>query len=249
MKIFRIGVTVLVIAVVQTVICGTAIAPAVFMWSAVVRLTPADSALRLFVASMFLAPSYILFALCLMPVSALMTRLVGARTPSQVELRISEMSWMLMKWAHYMAASHVVRLVSGTIFRGSPIWTAYLRMNGARIGRRVFINTLSIADHNLLEFGDDVIIGADVHISGHTVEAGVLKTAGVRLGSNVTIGLASVIDIDVVIGPSCQVGALTLVPKHSRLDSHAVYVGIPARRIGGCETATTPSGAVRSSGT
>jgi acetyltransferase-like isoleucine patch superfamily enzyme len=168
-----------------------------------------------------------------MPVSALMTRLVGARTPSQVELRISEMSWMLMKWAHYMAASHVVRLVSGTIFRGSPIWTAYLRMNGARIGRRVFVNTLSIADHNLLEFGDDVIIGADVHISGHTVEAGVLKTAGVRLGSNVTIGLASVIDIDVVIGPSCQVGALTLVPKHSRLDSHAVYVGIPARRIDG----------------
>ena len=104
------------------------------------------------------------------------------------------------------------------------------------------------ADHNLLEFGDDVIIGADVHISGHTVEAGMLKTAGVRLGSNVTIGLASVIDIDVAIGPYCQVGALTLVPKHSRLDSDAVYVGIPARRIGGRETATTPVGAVRSSG-
>jgi serine acetyltransferase len=159
------------------------------------------------------------------------------------------MSWALMKWAHYMAASHVVRLVAGPVFRGSPIWTAYLRMNGARLGRRVFINTLSIADHNLLEFGDDVIIGADVHISGHTVEAGMLKTAGVRLGSNVTIGLASVIDIDVAIGPYCQVGALTLVPKHSRLDSDAVYVGIPARRIGGRETATTPVGAVRSSGT
>jgi UDP-3-O-[3-hydroxymyristoyl] glucosamine N-acyltransferase len=120
-------------------------------------------------------------------------------------------------------------------------------MNGARIGR-ASSSTRSIADHNLLEFGDDVIIGADVHISGHTVEAGMLKTAGVRLGSNVTIGLASVIDIDVVIGPSCQVGALTLVPKHSKLDSH-VGMSIPARRIGGRETATTPSGAVRSSGT
>jgi serine acetyltransferase len=248
-KAFRIGVTVLAIAVIQAVICGVAIAPAVFMWSAVVRLTPADSAVRLLVASMLLAPSYILFALCLMPVSAAVMRLAGARTPPRAELRISDMSWTLMKWAHYMAASHVVRLVAGTVFRGSPIWTAYLRMNGARIGRRVFINTLSIADHNLLEFGDDVIIGADVHISGHTVEAGMLKTAGVRLGSNVTIGLASVIDIDVAIGPYCQVGALTLVPKHSRLDSHAVYVGIPARRIGGRETATTPVGAVRSSGT
>jgi serine acetyltransferase len=104
-------------------------------------------------------------------------------------------------------------------------------MNGARIGRRVFINTLAIADHNLLEIGDDVVIGADVHISGHTVEGGLLKTAPVRLGSNVTIGLGTVIDIDVEIGSDCQVGALTFVPKHSRLAAHATYVGIPARHL------------------
>ena len=231
MKSFRIGVTALSIVLVQATICGVAIAPAVFSWNAGVQSTPAGSALRLVVGGVLLAPSYILFALCLMPVSALMTRVVGARTPPQVKLRISDMSWPLMKWVHYMAASHVVRLVAGTVFRGSPLWTAYLRMNGARIGRRVFINTLSISGHNLLEFGDDVIIGADVHISGHTVEAGVLKTAGVRLASNVTIGLGSIIDIDVDIGPHCQVGALTLVPKHAKLDGNAVYVGIPARRI------------------
>lgn len=231
MKTVRIVVTALSIVVLQTIVCGVAIAPAVFLWSAGVRWTPADSAARLFVASLLLAPSYMLFALCLMPVSAAMMRLTGARTPPHVELRVSEMSWTLMKWVRYMAASHIVRLVAGTVFRGSPIWTAYLRMNGARIGRRVFINTLSIADHNLLEFGDDVIVGADVHISGHTVEAGILKTAGVRLGSNVTIGLGSVIDIDVEIGPRCQVGALTLVPKHARLDGQSVYVGIPARRV------------------
>ena len=231
MKAFRVGVTALSIVLVQGVACGVAIAPAVFLWSAAMERMPADSSWRLVLASMLLAPSYILFALCLMPVSASITRFVGARTPRDVELRISEMSWTLMRWGQYMAASHVVRLVAGTLFRGSPVWTAYLRMNGARIGKRVFINTLSIADHNLLEFGDDVIIGADVHISGHTVEAGMLKTAPVRLGSNVTIGLGSVIDIDVEIGADCQIGALTLVPKHARLDGHAVYVGIPARRI------------------
>ncbi len=35
------------------------------------------------------------------------------------------------------------------------------RVTGARIGRRVYVNTLFISDHNLLEFGDDVVIGAD----------------------------------------------------------------------------------------
>lgn len=46
-------------------------------------------------------------------------------------------------------------------------------------------------DHNLLDFGDGVVIGANVHVSGHTVEAGVVKTAPVRPGRGVTVGWGS----------------------------------------------------------
>ena len=231
MKAFRIGATFVAIVCSQTMVCALAVAPSVFAWHAVMNTLPALSPWRDALTSALLAPLYVLFALCLMPISAVVSRIVGARTPGPTALTIADMSWDLMTWAHYMTATHLVRLVAGTLFRGSPIWTSYLRMNGARIGHRVFINTLSIADHNLLEIGDDVVIGADVHISGHTVEDGVLKTAAVRLGSHVTIGLGSVIEIDVDIEPHCQVGALTFVPKHSRLESHTVYVGIPARRL------------------
>ena len=93
------------------------------------------------------------------------------------------------------------------------------------------MNTLAISDHNLLELGDDVVIGGDVHISGHTVEHGVVKTAGVRLAHNVTVGLGTVIDIGVTVGPGCQIGALSLVPKHATLEAESMYVGVPARRI------------------
>ena len=130
-----------------------------------------------------------------------------------------------------MVAIHVVRFFAGTMFRGSPIWTAYLRLNGARLGRRVYVNSLGVSDHSLLEFGDDVVIGGDVHVSGHTVEGGVLKTGSVHMGRRVTIGLGSVVNIDVVIGQNTQVGALSLVPKHTRLDRDAVYVGIPVARV------------------
>ena len=231
MKIFRIVVTVITIVAVQTIICGLAMFPAVLLWGVGVTSAPSESMTQVVVASALLVPAYIVFALCLMPVSAAITRLVGARTPPNTELRISDLSWALMKWVQYMSSAHIVRLASGSVFRGSPLWTTYLRMNGARIGKRVFINTLSVADHNLLEFGDDVVIGADVHISGHTVEGGMVKTGRVRVGSNVTIGLGSVIDIDVDIGDGCQIGALTLVPKHAHLDPNAVYVGIPARKL------------------
>ena len=231
MKVFRIVVTANAIVIAQTIICGLSILPAALLWRGGVASTSTGSMWDIVVASVLVMPAYIVFALCLMPVSAIIMRLLGARTPPDAELRISEMSWPLMKWVQYMSAAHIVRLVSGSMFRGSPLWTAYLRMNGARVGKRVFINTLSISDHNLLVLGDDVVIGADVHISGHTVEDGMLKTAGVRVGSRVTIGLGSAIDIDVNIGDGCQIGALTLVPKHTRLDADAVYVGIPARKL------------------
>lgn len=231
MKAFRIGVTAVSIVLSQAIVCSIAIAPPVMIWTAAMALAPEGSIRRIALAAALLPPLYVLFALCLMPVSAVFTRAIGARTTPDVELRIADMSWTLMRWAHYMTASHVVRLVAGSLFRGSPLWTAYLRLNGARIGRRVFVNTLSIADHNLLEFGDDVVIGADVHVSGHTVERGLLKTGRVRIGPGSVIGLGSIIEIDVVIGAKCDVGALTFVPKHARLEPHATYVGIPARRL------------------
>jgi acetyltransferase-like isoleucine patch superfamily enzyme len=189
------------------------------------------SAIRWFIFSLAVVPSYVLFALILMPISALATGALGWRTARNAEMRIAEVEWPLLNWARSMMAIHVVRLFAGTLFRGSPIWTAYLRTAGARLGRRVYVNSLSISDYNLLEFGDDVVIGADAHISSHTVEGGVVKTAGVRLGRNVTVGLGSVIDIDVEIGPDCQIGALSLVPKHTKLEAGGVYAGIPARKL------------------
>jgi len=116
--------------------------------------------------------------------------------------------------------------------RGTPVWTAYLRLSGARLGRRVYVNTLALSDYNLLEFGDDVVIGADAHISGHTVERGVVRTACVRLGNKVTIGVSSIVDIGVVAGDRCQVGALSLVPKHTVLKADTTYFGIPAQAVG-----------------
>jgi hypothetical protein len=185
----------------------------------------------LLIHSIILVPCYAAFALALMMVSPLATWLTGARTIPNVELRIADMDWQLMKWARYMAAIHVVRVFSGMLFRGSPLWTAYLRWNGARMGRGVYVNTLFISDHNLLDFGDGVVIGSEVHISGHTVERGIVKTAGVALGDRVTIGLGSVIEIGVTIEGDTQIGALSFVPKHTRLPGAAVYVGAPVRQL------------------
>jgi acetyltransferase-like isoleucine patch superfamily enzyme len=223
--------TVISILLVQTAVCGMAALPVLLLWRYLLPWAASIGTVGLPIISLAIVPSYVMFALDLMFFSAISARMTGARTPADAELPLSEMGWPLMRWVRYMAAVHVVRVLAGTLVRGTPVWTWYLRLNGARIGRRVYVNTLAISDHNLLQFADDVVIGGDVHISGHTVEGGVVKTGRVRLGSNVTIGLAAVIDIDVEAGPRCQIGALSFVPKHSVLDADAIYAGIPVRRI------------------
>ena len=229
--IWRLAFTVVAILVVEAIVCGLAVLPVVLFWIEFTAWTTLNPVGRAAVFSVLIVPSYVAFALCLMGTSALATWVTGARTPDNAEMRIADMGWPLMRWARYMVASHLVRVLAGTLFRGSPFWTVYLRLNGARIGRGVYINSLFVSDHNLLEIGDGVVIGSEVHMSGHTVEAGVVKTAQVRLGRDVTIGLGSVIDIGVSVGARTQVGALSLVPKYTTLDADTVYAGIPVRRI------------------
>lgn len=230
---WRVAWTIVTVCIVQGLVCGLSVLPVVLFWSGLVSWTaPISPLFRAIVFSGSMVPSYILFAFCLMGLSAFSTRLTGWRTIPNLQLRIDDLDWPLLNWARYMVAIHLVRVLAGTLFRGSPIWTMYLRLNGARMGRRVYVNTLSISDHNLLDFGDDVVIGADVHVSGHTVEGGLVKTGTVRLGHDVTIGLGTIIAIDVEAGPHCQVGAMSLVPKHTKLNAGALYAGIPAKAIG-----------------
>lgn len=241
---FRVGCTVVTILVVQTIVCGLAMLPAVALWTAAASV-PLSIVPRLLLFGANVIPSYVAFAVTLMLVSPLANWLMRARSAPNVEMRIADMSWTVMAWARYMVAIHVVRVFAGSLFRGSPLWTAYLRLNGARIGRRVYVNTVHISDHNLLELGDDVVIGSEVHISGHTVESGMVKTAGVRLGPGVTVGLGTVVEIGVEARAGCQIGALSFVPKFTTLEGNAVYVGAPVRKLSVIPDAVPTRGPLR----
>jgi acetyltransferase-like isoleucine patch superfamily enzyme len=225
-RLWRIAWTVTTLVVVQAVVCALAILPVVILWLRFI--VPLDPVTRTLVISAAAVPSYVLFALCLIAIAPVMVRTIGWRTPPDASMRIADLDWPLLGWVRYGASIHLTRVFAGTIFRGTPIWTAHLRLFGAKLGRRVYVNSLAVSDYNLLEFDDDVVIGGSVHLSGHTVESGIVRTARVRLGPNVTIGLGSVIEIGVEIGPNAQVGALSFVPKYTKLAGGVTYVGVPA---------------------
>lgn len=217
--------------VVETAVVGLSLCPTLFAAGWLVARAPVPHAARLALLSLLVVPGYVVFALLLIVLSPLVMRIAGWRTPRDAELRIADLEWPLLSWGRYLLSAHIVRLFAGALLRTTPVWTFYHRLNGARLGRRVYVNSLGVMDDNLLEFGDDVVIGADVHLSGHTVEKGYLKTGAVRLGPGVTVGVGSVIGIGVEVGAGTQIGALSVVAKHRRLDAGAVYGGAPARRL------------------
>jgi len=217
--------------VVESVVVGLAALPAVVFWRWHWTWGVSSEWLRIVLLTMSLLPAYVIFAASLMALSAAAMRLLGWRPPKSGELRIADLDWPLLDWARYGISTHVVRVLAGAPFRNTPLWTAYMRLNGARIGRHAWVNTLDTTDHCLLEFGDDVVIGAGAHLSGHTVERGVVRFAPVRLGAGTTIGVNAHVEIDVETGPGCQIGSLAMVPKGSRLEGDSLWVGCPVHRI------------------
>jgi acetyltransferase-like isoleucine patch superfamily enzyme len=224
--------TVLTIVVVESLVFGLSGLPAFLFWTwALSWATPPWPLVRPLLLAMSLVPAYLVFALTLVVLSAGSTRVCGWRTTPGAAWRLADLEWGLLRWSRYMISTHVVRVLVGTFFRSSPLWTWYMKLNGATIGRGVYINSLSISDHNMLVMGDGVVIGESVHLSGHTVEGGVVKTGYVRLGRGVTVGLGSMVGIGVEAGDYCQIGALSVVPKHTVLESRGIYVGVPVRKL------------------
>lgn len=229
----RVAWTILSGAVFESVVFGAAVLPAFIAWQWVFTRLPVwwPAWLAPAVVAMSVVPAYVVFAVAFAALSAFGTRLLGWRTPPPGEWALRDYEWPVLDWARAMASTHAVRVFVGTFFRSTILWVWYFRWNGAAVGRGVYVNSLFISDHNLLTFGEGVVVGDGVHLSGHTVEGGRLKTGRVRLGRKATLGVGSVIGIDVTVGEGTQVGALSVVPKHATLDDHAVYVGAPATRL------------------
>ena len=223
--------TIVSAGVVESLVFGLSVVPCAYFFELLLRVDYPNRFVAASVLGIMFIPTYVAFAVYLMILSAVSTRLTGWRTPPNMDMRIAALEWPVLGWARYMVSIHIVRLFAGSLLRATPLWTFYLRLNGARLGKGVYINSLAVTDHNLLEFADHVIIGDGVHLSGHTVERGMVRTAPVRLGRGVMVGLGSVVGIGVEAGPGCQIGALSLVPKFAKLEAGVTYAGTPVHKI------------------
>ena len=83
-----------------------------------------------------------------------------------------------------------------------------------------------------VEVGDEVVIGGDVTLVAHSVEAGRLVTSRVKIGNRVTLGLMSVIMPGCQVGDNAIVAANAVLKKGTIIPPNTVWAGIPAVQVG-----------------
>ena len=228
---FRIAWTLLSVGAVETTIFALATLPGILLMALVLSVTEDSTLLRVFLVPFIFVPAYVVFAIGLMVYSALSVRALDWRAGPRQEMVIERLGWPLLRWLRGLVLQHFVRIFAGHVFRSSPLWTFYLRLNGARLGKRVYVNSLSIMDHHLISIGDGSVIGSDVHMSGHWVDHGTVRTEQIVIGSAVTVGINAVVGIGVTVEDGVQIGALSVVPKFAHLKAGRTYVGAPVREL------------------
>jgi non-ribosomal peptide synthetase-like protein len=172
---------------------------------------------------------YFTFTFCVIFVTGLFRLVTFAGTPLGT---YSYYSVKGIQWASYNAIILLVRFTCMNWMRVTPLLVLFHRLMGMKIGKRVQINTAVIGDSNLIEIGDDTVIGGDATLIGHSAEHGNLVTGRVKIGSNVTVGLMAMIMPGSEIGDRAVIAANAFLPKDSRVGPGEIWAGIPARKVG-----------------
>jgi acetyltransferase-like isoleucine patch superfamily enzyme len=112
-----------------------------------------------------------------------------------------------------------------------PIYSAYLSLIGAKIGKHVFFggrNTIS--DPCVTEIGSHTLIGGGVTIMAHLGEEKLIIKK-VKIGSHCLVGAEALIMPGVTMEDNTVLGGKSLVTKNKTLKKGNMYGGVPAVKI------------------
>jgi carbonic anhydrase/acetyltransferase-like protein (isoleucine patch superfamily) len=116
--------------------------------------------------------------------------------------------WMVLNGIWTIAFRLILPMVPMT-----PLSMMFHRISGCRIGKNVWINTISLIDCYLISIGDNSVIGGEAVLSPHVFEDGKLILRRITIGKNCLIGGHAYISPGVTVGDGSVVGMKAYVRK------------------------------------
>ena len=112
---------------------------------------------------------------------------------------------------------------------GTPFLPVMLRLFGVKIGKRVYMDTTDITEHDMVTIGDDVALNAECGPQTHLFEDRIMKIGSVKFGDRSSIGTRSIILYGSEIGKNVIVNPLSLIMKGEHLPDNTIWGGSPVR--------------------
>ncbi len=211
------------------VLIGLSCLPGVFLiWSFFGWSVQDPLWFRVVGVSLLIGAGFFLYGLTLILLVPLVRWIFCLKSPPG---RHSLYSLNAIRWSAYNALILLVRFTFMNFLKPTPLLNFFYRRMGARIGRRVYINTSIVADCNLLEIGDHTVIGGEATVIAHSGEGEELIVEPVKIGRRVTIGLNAIVMPGVTIGDGAIIAANSVVPKGKSIPPGTVWGGVPVRQI------------------
>ena len=118
------------------------------------------------------------------------------------------------------------------LLASTPWMPLYLRCLGARIGRDVMIDTITIGAPDLLTVGDGASVGTFVNFENARVEGGELILGPITIGRDAVVESYSVLENDTALGANAQLCGLSALADGRKVPAGEIWDGAPARKTG-----------------
>jgi non-ribosomal peptide synthetase-like protein len=122
------------------------------------------------------------------------------------------------------------------VVSGSPLMALYLRVLGARVGRRTTIATSMIAMPTLVEIDDEASVGYGATLRPWRVEDGWVIVAPVRVGAGAFVGANAVLDAGAAVGRGAGLGEQSVLAEGECVPDGERWSGSPAQRVPALES-------------
>lgn len=142
--------------------------------------------------------------------------------------------WSTFVWRTELVTATYENLAVANLLeplRGTPWIGLYLRLMGAKVGKRCYIDTTDLTEHDLVTIGDDVALNDYAGLQTHLFEDRVMKVGAITVGDRATIGSLAIVLYDAEIGADAQLGDLSVVMKGESLPAGTNWEGSPARIV------------------
>ena len=139
--------------------------------------------------------------------------------------------WTLFVWISEAITSLYEAIVIPSInnyLRGTVYLPWVMRLFGAKIGRRAWLDSTDMTEFDCVTLGDDCELNNHTGPQTHLFEDRIMKIGTVKLGNGVTVRSRSTVLYDTQIHDNVIIEPMTLVMKGEELPSDSIWSGSPA---------------------